>query len=514
LWQIERPLLLMAAPPVLLMPKQPANVILDISVKTSTGVPLHRQVYFAVKALILNGRLRPGDRLPSTRLLAKDLGLSRTTVLNAVDQLTLEGYVEGKVGSGTRVSSRIPADLRELAGPGRKTSSAPEPRTSQRARKFPTIAPPALRTSARPLRPGYPAVELFPLKLWARLTAKHWRLAVKRFGDHGDSSGYRPLREAVCEYVWRMRAVRCAADQVLIVAGAQHALSLCAHALLDPGESVWMEDPGYPRARIAFAAAGLRPIPVPVDSEGLNVEAGSKKDPDARLIYATPSFQCPLGSMMSLPRRFELLRHASEKSAWVVEDDYFSEYRYGADPVASLQSLDRNDRVIYIGNFSKTIVPFLRIGFVIVPPALVDVFKRARVATSRQPPGVDQAALAEFISEGYLQRHIRTTVQLYGERHEALVQAIGRQASGLLETTPAGTGLYLVASLPPGVDDRDAVKAVAAENVDAVALSTFSVRHLRRGGLVLGYSGYPVDQIRWAVDQLCVGLRRLVRRRH
>jgi GntR family transcriptional regulator/MocR family aminotransferase len=244
------------------------------------------------------------------------------------------------------------------------------------------------------------------------------------------------------------------------------------------------------------------------------VAAGKKKDPDARLIYVTPSFQCPLGSMMSLPRRFELLRHATEKSAWVVEDDYFSEYRFGADPVASLQSLDRNDRVIYIGNFSKTIVPFLRIGFVIIPPALVDVFKRARVATSRQPPGIDQAALAEFISEGYLQRHIRATVELYGERQEALVNALRREAGGLLETAPGGTGMYLVASLPTGVDDRDAVKAVAAENVDAVALSTFSVRHLRRGGLVLGYAGYPIDQIRWAVDRLCAGIGPLARRRH
>jgi GntR family transcriptional regulator/MocR family aminotransferase len=225
------------------MPKQPTNVILDISVRTSTGVPLHRQVYSAVKGLILDGRLRPGDRLPSTRLLARDLGLSRTTVLNAMDQLTLEGYVDGKVGSGTRVSSPIPADLRQLAGPGRKMSAPPEPRTSQRARTFPTITTPTLKASARALRPGYPALELFPLKLWARLTAKHWRLALKSFGDHGDSSGYRPLREAVREYVWRMRAVRCDPDQVLIVAGAQHALSLCAHTLLDQGESVWMEDP-------------------------------------------------------------------------------------------------------------------------------------------------------------------------------------------------------------------------------------------------------------------------------
>lgn len=270
-----------------------------------------------------------------------------------------------------------------------------------------------------------------------------------------------------------------------------------------------MEDPGYPRARTAFAAAGLEPTPVPVDAAGLDVAAGIRKDPGAQLVYVTPSFQCPLGSMMTLPRRFQLLRHAVSHNAWILEDDYFSEYRYGTDPVASLQSLDRNDRVIYIGNFSKTIVPFLRIGFLIVPSALVDIFKRARVATTRQPPGVDQAALADFISAGHLQRHVRATVQLYRERQEILVEALRKEAAGLLETTPAGTGMYLVAWLPPHVDDRQAAKAAAAENVDTVALSAFSVRSLRRGGLVLGYSGYDALHIRRAVKRLAAGLARM-----
>ena len=493
------------------MPKRPTNVLLDITVKPTIGIPLHRQLYAAIRGLILDGRLKAGDRIPSTRLLAKDLGLSRTTVLNAVDQLAVEGYIEGKVGSGTRVSSRIPANLTKVTATRRKSPLSPDSRTSQRARMYPLVTPTALKRTARPLRPGYPAVELFPLKLWARLTGKHWRLALRSFDDHGDSLGYRPLREAVRDYVWRMRAVRCEPEQVLIVAGAQHALSLCAHALLDQGESVWMEDPGYPRARAAFTAAGLEPTPVPVDADGLDVAAGISKDPNGRLMYVTPSFQCPLGSMMSLPRRFELLRHAAAKGAWILEDDYFSEYRYGADPVASLQSLDRNERVIYIGNFSKAIVPFLRIGFLIVPSSLVDVFTRARVATSRQPPGVDQAALAEFISAGHLQRHVRSTLQLYRERQEVLVDAVRREAAGLLETAPAGTGMYLVAWLPPHIDDRQAVQAAATEDVDAVALSTFSVRSLRRGGLVLGYSGYDAPDIRRAVKDLTAGLSRLAR---
>jgi GntR family transcriptional regulator/MocR family aminotransferase len=214
---------------------------------------------------------------------------------------------------------------------------------------------------------------------------------------------------------------------------------------------------------------------------------------------------------MSLVRRFELLRYAAQKNAWILEDDYFSEYRSGGDPVASLQSLDRSDRVIYIGNFSKTVAPFLRIGFLIAPPALVSVFKRGRVATSRQPPGIDQAALAEFISDGHLQRHIRASLSVYRERQETLVHALRREGRGLLETAPVGTAMYLVAWLPPGVDDRQAVAAAATHNVDSVALSTFSVRSLPRGGLVLGYSGYDLGQIRRAVKRLCTAVQPLAR---
>ena len=213
---------------------------------------------------------------------------------------------------------------------------------------------------------------------------------------------------------------------------------------------------------------------------------------------------------MSLARRFELLRHAAHSKAWIIEDDYFSEYRYGGNPVASLQSLDSHDRVIYVGNFSKTVVPFLRIGFVVAPPAVAAALKRVRVATSRQPPGVDQAALAEFIADGHLQRHIRVTVRLYRQRQEALVQAIRREAPRLLDTSPRGTGMYLVAWLPQGIDDRLAVAAAAARNVDSVALSTFSRRRLPRGALVLGYSGYDIDEIRRAVKQLRAALISLV----
>jgi GntR family transcriptional regulator / MocR family aminotransferase len=493
------------------MAKRATGTLLEIDISFSSKIPLHRQLYLAVKTAILHGRLRPGARLPSSRMIAEDLRLSRTTVLNALDQLSAEGYLEGKIGSGTRVASAVPGDLKELAlTQSRLSQSRPKPRISRRARARPNFDFSFLRTPARPLRPGQPEEGLFPLHLWSRLAAKHWRRAT-RDPEHADSLGYRPLRQAICDYIGKLRAVRCEPDQVLIVGGAQQALYLCAHTLLDPGDAVWMEDPGYPRARAAFLSAGLRIIPVPVDSEGLVVSAGEKRHPAPKLVFVTPSFQCPLGSMMSLSRRFELLRLASRSKAWVLEDDYFGEYRYGTGPIASLQSLDRDERVIYIGNFSKSIVPSLRIGYLVLPPALVEVFKMVRSSISRQPPGVDQGMLAEFISEGHLESHLRTTLRLYRERQEALVDAIGQQAQGILETAPSGTGMYLVAWLGPGVDDQAAARAAVAHGVDVIPLSAFSIRQLRRQGLVLGYSAYPVNRIRPAVEQLCEALSTMPR---
>jgi GntR family transcriptional regulator / MocR family aminotransferase len=497
------------------MPKHASDVILELPIDTSTDAPLHRQVYAGIKDLILSGRLRPGARLPASRAMARDLGLSRTTILTAVDQLTLEGFTVGKIGSGTRVSSSVPTDRRRSGAVAPRSSTTESPPLSHRGRQLVSAVPravPATRPRV-PLRPGYPEVDLFPLDSWARLTAKHWRRAIDTFAAHSDSLGYRPLREAICDHVWSTRAVRCEPDQVLITSGAQHALSLCAQTLADAGESVWIEDPGYPRARVAFASAGLQLTPVPVDRDGLDVVSGISTNPDARLIYVTPSFQCPLGVTLSLARRFELLGHAAQKKAWIIEDDYFSEYRHGRDPVASLQSLDTHARVIYIGNFSKTVVPFLRIGFVIAPAGCSAALKRARIATSRQPPGVDQAALAEFIADGHLQRHIAATLRVYRERQDALVDALRREAAGLLESSPAGTGMYLVGLLPPGVDDQLAVKAAAARNVDSVALSTFALRRLGRGALVLGYSGYEINEIRRAVKQLAAALVPLVEKR-
>jgi len=489
--------------------KKAAAAILNLEVNFYGDEPLHRQLYLAVKRAILDGRLRAGDRLPSTRVIAADFDVSRTTVLNAFDQLSAEGYLEGRVGSGTTVAPYIPGDL-AVKSRRRPQSSHPEslPKIARRAHLDPFGDLSFLRPPSRPLRPGQPELGIFPREIWSRLAAKHWRRA-NRDPEHIDSLGYRPLRQAVCDHVVRLRSVRCDPDQVLITCGAQQALYLAACTLLDPGEPVWMEDPGYPRARAAFISAGLKVIPLPVDSEGIVVSAGKQREPNPRLVFVTPTFQCPLGTMMSLARRFELLQVAKEKNAWIIEDDYFSEYRYGRDPIASLQSIDRNQCVIYIGNFSKSIAPSLRIGYMILPSALVDLFKNVRSTMSRQPPGVEQAILAEFITEGHLERHLRATLRVYRERQQALISAIQEYGQGLLEIVSGGTGMYLVAWLRPGIDDQSAARMTAQYGVDVVPLSMFCIKPLRRKGLVLGYSAYEANRIQKAVKELCGALARL-----
>jgi len=261
---------------------------------------------------------------------------------------------------------------------------------------------------------------------------------------------------------------------------------------------------------VAFESAQLSVIPIPVDSEWLNSAASPEKRPAPKMIYVTPSFQCPLGYTMTLERRFDLLRVAARNNAWILEDDYFSEFRHGTSPVASLQSLDRNERVLYIGNFSKNVVPFLRIGFLIAPKSIVHTLKMGRTSVSRQPPGIDQAALAEFIADGRLERHIRVTLQIYRERYEALVNAIRQYGAGVLEVSENdGIGMYLVAWLPSGVDDRLAARIASAAGVDTVPLSNFALHKLRRTGLVLGYSAYETRMIRVAAQRLCNALLRM-----
>jgi GntR family transcriptional regulator/MocR family aminotransferase len=476
-------------------------------------VPLHRQLYDGLREAILSGRLRPGARLPSTRVLAGDVGASRNTVLAAFGQLLAEGYLEGRVGAGTTVAATLPETLLRARPetPGTRRAGR-RPRLSRRGALLVGTRDALARgaIAARPFRPGLPGLEAFPFDLWARLVARRWRRVSRQLLDYGDPAGYAPLREAIAAYLGEARAVRCEAHQVIVVTGAQQAVDLAARVLLDPGDTAWMEDPGYPGARGALVAAGIQLAPIPVDAEGLDVGHGARHAAGARLVYVTPSHQYPLGVTMSLHRRLALLEWASRSGAWILEDDYDSEYRYAGRPLAALQGLDAAGRVIYAGTFSKVLFPSLRLGYLIVPAELVDAFVAARALADRHAPSVPQAALADFIEGGHFARHIRRTRALYAERQAALVRAARRTLGALLEVGPAEAGMHLGGWLPEGVDDRAAARAAQAREIDAPPLSAYRARPPRRGargGLMLGYAAYTPREIEDACARLAPALR-------
>jgi GntR family transcriptional regulator/MocR family aminotransferase len=499
-----------------------------LAVTRDAPAALHRQLYDQLREEILGGRLAPGSRLPSTRRLAAEVGASRNTVMGAFEQLAAEGYIEGRVGSGTMVARTLPETL--LTAPaGRDAGAAAlapagreRARTPAGARRRSTRAAPLSRRGAaisaaavefarvggppRPFRPGLPALDAFPFDLWARLSARRWRRASATLLDYAGPAGHPALREAIAAHLRESRAVRCEPAQVIVVTGSQQGIDLAARVLLDPGERVWVEDPGYLGARGALAASGAKLIGVPVDSEGLDVAAGRRRAPDARLIHVTPSHQYPTGVTMSLSRRLALLDWVRRAGAWVVEDDYDSEYRYAGRPLAALQGLDRAGRVIYVGTFSKVLFPALRLGYLVAPPDLVDAFARARWLTDRHSPSVTQAVLADFIAEGHLARHIRRTRALYAERQDALVEAARRALAPLVEVPPAEAGMHLVGWLPAGADDGEAARSAAGAGVAAPALASYRLRPGGRGGLVLGYAAFRPAEIREGVERLAATL--------
>ncbi len=489
----------------------------SVPIEESSSTPLYYQVYQRLRAAILLGQLSPGTRLPSTRQMANDLGVSRNTMMSAFDQLIAEGYVEGRVGSGTFVSPTLPEELLEAR---LKTKPTPQIETNRRllsgrgqaiAKTSVTVFGPAGRM--RPFIPGIPALDQFPMSLWSRLVARRWRRESRGLLNYGPAAGYLRLREAIAAYLGPSRGVLCKPDQIVIVSGTQQALDLAARVLLDPGDSVLVEEYCYSAARAALVGAGARLVPVKVDASGLDISTDAAGSSNARLAYVTPSHQYPLGVTMSLPRRLALLDWANRNSAWILEDDYDSEYRYVARPLAALQGLDKSGRVIYIGTFSKVLFPSLRIGYMVVPPDLIDAFVRARAAVGWCSPIIDQVVLADFISEGHFTRHIRRMRSIYRERQEALIDALRREAGDLVEVHRSDAGIHAIGFLPDHIDDRVVAAEAAAHDVVAHPLSVFFLGEAdqAQSGLVLGYGAYNVRQLREGARKLGVALKTVAR---
>ncbi len=504
------------------------DLALDRALDRTGHGSLQRQLYGQVREAVLAGRLAPGARLPSTRTLAGELACSRNTVLGAFEQLMAEGYLECRAGSGTYVSRVLPETL--LARPASRTDGekgearatlSGEQESLAHAERMPFGAGAG---GLRPFAPGVPDLSLFPFDIWGRLLGRIWRHPGLDLLMPAPPAGHRPLREAIAAYLRGLRSVASTPEQVFITAGAQPALDLVARVLLKPGDSVWIEEPGYPGLRGPLRSAGARLVPVPLDEEGLSVTAGRALADDARLAVVAPSHQYPRGTTMSLARRLELLAWARHRGAWLVEDDYDSEYRYAGRPLAALQGLDADrsgsggGRVFYIGTFSKVLFPAIRLGYLVVPPDLVEDFARARAAIDAYPSAIVQPVLASFMEEGHFAAHVRRMRTVYARRRAALLAAGDRHLAGLLELTPGEGGLHLVgqmtAALAGRLSDREAEARAAAAGLAPRALSRFYLEQPEMSyraspparGLLLGFAALADEEIEPAVRTLAKAL--------
>jgi GntR family transcriptional regulator/MocR family aminotransferase len=468
----------------------------------AAGVPLYRWLYEQLRAAILAGRLRPGARLPATRDAGEMYKLSRATVVTAFEQLKSEGYVEGRTGSGTYVAKVLPEQLLH-AGGLREEGRLPHRRISLSAyaKRLQPFRPLPMQP-VRAFRANQPALDLFPTALWAQVASRRLRRASTKLLAGGETLGYRPLREAVAEYLNTSRGVRCTPEQVLIVSGALEGLDRTARLVLNPGEPAWMEEPGYPSAAAVLRAVGAKVCGVPVDGEGLNLERGIRRRPHPRLVYVTPAHQFPLGVAMSLRRRLALLEWARKAGVLIFEDDYDSEYRYSGRPVPALQGLDRSGVVVFGGSFSAVMFPAMRLGYLVVPPEMMDVFSAAQSVSKHHPPLLGQAVLCDFISEGHFARHIRRMREVYAERLNVLLKAAREKLDGVLEISNVEAGLQTIGWLPSKFDGEAVARAAAEKNVEVRPLRRYAYGRAPGNGIVLGFAAVESRELRRGMEEL------------
>jgi GntR family transcriptional regulator/MocR family aminotransferase len=498
------------------MTRQGVNTLpMLISINRESGeASLHQQLYLSLRKAILEGRLAAGRRLPGSRVLAGDLGVSRATVLTAYDRLKAEGFVDGRTGGGTRVLPRSPSNSSSPNPPAAQHRSAvANTRISVLGAKMIAAYSPASPLGQdqvhTPFTLGVPALDAFPVSIWARLNSQRWRKTPRLMLCPDDGPGYGPLREAIAEYIVTARAVRCSPEQVVITSGAQQAIDLLSRLLLNSGDTVWVEEFGYQPARAAFVGVGGHPIEIPIDENGLDVERGKQLAPDARLAYVTPACEPPFNVSMSPQRRAALLDWAQTSGAWILEDDYSGELHYQGQQSAALRGLDHPGarRVIYLRTFSKTLFPALRLGYVVLPLDLVDAFTRARLVADRHSPIAEQAVLTDFITGGHFARHVRSMRELYAERQGTFLEMAELELGELLRFRPASAGIRLVGRLPFGICDQQVALNAARQNVVVQPVSGGHHGQSDFRGLALGYMPFRQAQLRPAMKRLADVIR-------
>jgi GntR family transcriptional regulator / MocR family aminotransferase len=457
-------------------------------------VTLTRWLLDELRHAIVDGRIKPGTRLPATRDLARQYGIARGTVVTVFEQLQSEGYLSGRAGGGTWVTEQFAARI----GAGNVAPLLSRGRPA-------LLAGLSYTYPSRPFVQSIPASE-FPTSVWARLGGRRLRSRPASFLIADDPRGYSPLREAISGYLKSSRAVKCHPDQIVVLTGVQQGLDLLARLLVKPGEPIWMEDPGYFGAAIAFRNAGAKILPVPLDQGGIHVAQGRRLGRNARAAYVTPGHQFPLGTTMSLETRLELLAWAVRAAAFVIEDDYDSEFRFRGNPIPALQSLDANQSVIFLGTFNKLLFPALRLGYVVLPPSLVEPFLALRYGTDQRCGGLDQTILCDFILEGHLARHLRRVRDLYAGRLTAFLDAARKHARGLLEISPIHAGLHVTGFVRNGMTSREAESAARARGVETMGLDRLTVGRARPNGIVMGFAAFEEREIEHAMVKLTQAL--------
>jgi GntR family transcriptional regulator/MocR family aminotransferase len=475
-------------------------------------MPVYQHLYDVFRQAILSGELPAGCLLPSTQALAELIGVGRSTVVLAYEMLTSEGYLEGQRGSGTYVAQILPdtftytesTDVNAAGGSTRSDLSIRGMRMLD-SRMVPPAPKRAFDTEEH-------ASDLFPLPIWSALANRHFRSGARGWLEHGDAAGYLPLRKALAGYLRTSRAVACTPEQVIVFSGLVSAVTFMAQVLIDTGDPVWIQDPGWSHAAATFQLAGAGIVPVPIDDEGFDLVAGLAANPNARLAYVLPSCQYPFGTRMSMARRLVLLQWARETGGWIIENDYNGEFRYGGRPLPSLQGLDQHGRTLYLSTFSRTLFPSVRLAYVVVPEPLADQFVRARHVFDMYPPVFEQMVVADFISEGHFLRHIRRARRVHALRQAALLEAASTTLAGLLEIVPAESGAFLVGWLPDGVIEEAACRAAAEHGVNVDPLSLYYYRRNpdQRPGLVLGFADFSVPEIEDGLKRLAAALREVV----
>ncbi|MBE9214744.1 PLP-dependent aminotransferase family protein [Plectonema cf. radiosum LEGE 06105] len=480
---------------------------LAIALNNNSSKPLHQQLYEQLRQAILSGRLTPGEKIPSTRFLAKSLSISRFTVTTTYEQLLNEGYLETVTGSGTFVCKQLPDDLiysNPIENIDKINRSSIKlsmyGNTLVNTANVPRITEPKLEIN---FRYGTPALTEFPVKLWRRLLSHYCNTNLNWLDYSTEPNGYQPLRAAITDYLTRSRAVNCVPEQILITNGTQQALDLILRLLIEPGETVAIENPGYLSAKIIFETQNARILPISVDNYGLVVQELVNYTPqNIRLVYITPSHQFPTGAILPLQRRLELLNWAQQTGGLIIEDDYDSEFRYSEKPIPALQGLDQSDSVIYIGTFSKVLFPSLRIGYLVLPKSLVPIFTRAKWLCDRHLPILEQQVLADFIESGYLERHLRKMRSIYDKRRQSLVKSLKEHFGKSAEILGEKAGIHLMVRFKTNLSDEEIIQRAAKVGIGMMSANPHYLLNHPTGEFIFGYGELTESQLTEGICRL------------